>query len=115
MSEVLLSMYIEVQVPVATGGLVGLALTVHFTLDVAACTPRPNGHEAVTRWPRGGHEVVTRRSRGGLSWTGGSSQDDPAPDRYRGTSLIKNRLPLGPHSRPVPSKVVLGGWGGVFL
>jgi len=31
MSEVLLYMYIEVQVPVATGGLVGLALTVHFT------------------------------------------------------------------------------------
>jgi hypothetical protein len=30
---------------------------------------------------------------------------------YRGTSLIRNRTPLGPYSRPM---VVLGG-GGLFL
>ena len=30
---------------------------------------------------------------------------------YRGTSLIRNSLPLGPYRRPVP-RVLGGAWGG---
>ena len=38
------------------------------------------------------------------------------PEVYRGTSLIRKRLPLGPYSRPMP-RVLRGftGGGGVFL
>ena len=37
----------------------------------------------------------------------GRAQNEPASGRYRGTSLIRNRLLVGPYSRPMPRN--LGG------
>ena len=39
------------------------------------------------------------------------TSEGTAPISYRGTSLVRNRTPLGPYRRPMPR--VLGGPGGV--